>query len=158
MTAAPGEPQGYVGNKVPTLRADETLPLYAALAKAQRLGLVRSASTPSKGGWGLTLARAVMASGLGLNIDLDGCSDLRTLDAASFLFSESNGRFLVTVSAEDAARFEQCFDGLACHRVGQVTGSGQLELRLQGQQLVKLDVDRMRVAFKSTLGEGLNDA
>ena len=149
--AAPGGPAPYVGNRVPVVDAGATLPLYRALEGAIRRRLVRSAATPGKGGLALALARAGMAGELGLDLDLDRASDLAGLSPDIALFSESNGRFVVTVASEDASTFELLFDGLACWRIGTVVAARSLRARLGGKLRVDLPIATMKAAYKETL-------
>ena len=151
LTAALGDPAPYVGNRVPQVDEAETLPLYRALEKAMRRGLVRSAATPAKGGLAWALARSAMAGELGLDVNLDAASDLAALPADVALFSESNGRFVVTVADGDRAAFESLFSGLACRRIGQVTAARTLYLTLGGARRLDLTVDALKAAYKETL-------
>jgi phosphoribosylformylglycinamidine synthase len=148
-----GEPRPYVGNKAPRLDPDETLPLYRALEGAVGDGIVRSAATPARGGLGLALARAAMAGEHGLALDLDGCPDLRELPPDAALFSESNGRFVVTVAASDAEAFVARFEGLACHLVGKVTPQPRLVVRLGGGVVVDADVMELKKIWKERLAD-----
>jgi phosphoribosylformylglycinamidine synthase len=151
VSAAPGGPAPYVGNRVPRVDPKETLPLYRALAAATGKRLVRSAATPGKGGLALALARSAMAGELGMELDLDAAPDLAGLPADVALFSESNGRFVVTVPPEKAAAFAALFAGLPCHRIGRVTSALSLSLTLGGKRLVDLPVAAMKTAYKETL-------
>jgi phosphoribosylformylglycinamidine synthase len=148
-----GEPLAYVGNKVPRLRSEETLPLYRSLERALAKGLVRSAATPTRGGWALAFARTVMAGELGLDLDLSDCSDLAQLPTDVALFSESPGRFLITVRPEDVEVFEREFGGTTCHRVGRVTQGGRLKVRTAGTACLDLGVRELKIAFKRTLAD-----
>jgi phosphoribosylformylglycinamidine synthase len=143
-----GSPRPYVGNKVPRLDPSETLPLYMAMRSAVRQGLVRSASAPAKGGLSITYAKCVIASGLGLEVDLAG------MPPEVALFSESNGRLVVTTSPEDAARFTRLFRGLPCSMVGEVTPEPRLRIRAGDEVVVDLDVASLETAFKETLANG----
>ena len=149
--AAPGEPSPYVGNRVPTVDATRTLPLYRGLETAHRKKLVRSAATPGKGGLALAFARSAMAGELGMELNLDLSPDLAALPPDVALFSESNGRFVVTVAARDAAAFEETFRGLPCCRIGTVTAAKSLRLTLGGNVRIDLDVEAMKSAYKETL-------
>ena len=149
--ATPGGPAPYVGNRVPVVDARETLPLYRALEAAIRRGLVRSAATPAKGGLALALARCAMAGELGLELDLDLAPDLAALPPDVALFSESSGRFVVTVAPEDAASFSELFTGLSCRRVGVVTSVACLRLTVGGKLRVDTPIAAMKVAYKETL-------
>ena len=149
--AAPGGPAPYVGNRVPVVDALAMLPLYRALEAAIRRKLVRSAATPGKGGLALALARAAMAGELGLELDLDRASDLAALPPDVALFSESNGRFVVTVAPTDASTFEDLFDGLACCRIGTVVALKSVRARLGGRLRVDLPIAAMKAAYKEPL-------
>jgi phosphoribosylformylglycinamidine (FGAM) synthase-like enzyme len=70
------------------------------------------------------------------------------------LFSESNGRFVVTVAAADESAFVEKFADLDCRRVGLVTEETRLLIRRAESSLVDEAVDDMRRRFK----EGLQGA
>jgi phosphoribosylformylglycinamidine synthase len=149
----PGAPHPYVGNRVPRLDPSRTLPLYRAFESALGLGVVRSAATPAMGGWATCFARSAMAGELGLDLDLADVPEAGSLPADTFLFSESGGRLLATVSAEDARRFEGTFDGLACRRVGTVIEAPRLRVRAGESIWLDLDVTAMKAAFKERFGD-----
>jgi phosphoribosylformylglycinamidine (FGAM) synthase-like enzyme len=149
--AAPGEPVPYVGNDLPRVDAAETLPMYRALEAAIRKHLVRSAATPGKGGLALALARCAMAGELGMELDLDAAPDLADLPPDVALFSESNGRFVVTVAPQDADALAALFGGLPCRRIGVVTAAPSLRVTLHGSPCFDLSVAAMKKAFKETL-------
>ena len=94
-----------------------------------------------------------MAGELGLDLDLSSCLDLAALPVDVALFSESTGRFLITVAPQDAERFEQQFDGTACRRVGRVTADGRLRVQIGGQVRLDLAVGELKTAFKETLAD-----
>jgi phosphoribosylformylglycinamidine (FGAM) synthase-like enzyme len=89
-----------------------------------------------------------MASGLGLDVDLDG------LPPEVMLFSESNGRLLVTVPAYRESDFAARFKGLSCRRLGEVTADAKLVVRWQGETVVDLTAVDLATAFKETLSNG----
>ncbi|MDH3255709.1 MAG: AIR synthase-related protein, partial [Acidobacteriota bacterium] len=147
--AIPGSPSPYVGNDVPTLDPDLTFPLYRAFHEAIRSGLVRSAATPGKGGLAVALARSAMAGGLGASLSLD--NDELPVDIA--LFSESNGRFVVTTAVQDAAPFEATLDGLPYRRLGSVTSAGELIVEWRGERVIHVGVDDLQCSFKKGLAD-----
>jgi phosphoribosylformylglycinamidine synthase II len=153
VTKPLGSPRPFVGNKVPRLDTAETLPLYRALEQAIGRGLVRSAATPAMGGLAVTLARCAIAARLGLEVDLDACPDLAALPRESALFSESLGRFVVTTSPEDADEFEAAFAGLACRRIGLVTGDPRLTVRSGRNSTIDTELSDLVRAFKETLSD-----
>ncbi len=150
LETPPGQPQGYVGSRPPVVDSESFLKLYRAFEAAGDAGLLRSASTPSSGGWGPMLARCVIASGLGLELQLDEACRRAELTPDRFLFSESNGRFLVSVRAADAERLEACFDGLPLEPVGRVTNEARLRLAIDGGSYA-WDSAELSRAYKETL-------
>jgi phosphoribosylformylglycinamidine synthase len=147
----PGEPAPYVGNNAPAVDPAATLPLYKALEQAINQGLVQSAATPARGGLGLALARSAMAGMLGAEIDLDKAEDMAALDTDRALFSESAGRFVITVSTADASRFEQAVAPHRLRKIGTVSGSGRLGVRHGGRQILDCNLDAMKRNWKETL-------
>jgi phosphoribosylformylglycinamidine synthase len=148
-----GVPAAFVGNKVPRLDTSETVPLYSAVRKAHEAGLIRSAATPAMGGWGVCMARTAMAGRLGLDLDVSSCDDLMELSPNVALFSESLGRFLVTVRAEDAERFGAAMAGRPCRHVGQVTDDARVVVRGGESTWLDVDVPSLVTAFKETLAD-----
>ncbi len=67
------------------------------------------------------------------------------------MFSESNGRFVVTVAARDAAALEAIFRGLPCRRIGAVTAATSLRVTLGGLLRINLEIATMKSAYKETL-------
>ncbi|MDX1389619.1 MAG: AIR synthase-related protein, partial [Acidobacteriota bacterium] len=153
LVQEPGQPQPYVGNNAPALDTTETVPLYRALGEAILAGEVRSAATPARGGLGPALARSAMAGELGLEVDVDACSEPPDLAPDAALFSESNGRFVVTVAEAGADAFAARFAGLACHRVGRVTSNGRFVVRLGRRTVVDTDVAALKRGWKETLAD-----
>lgn len=147
-----GQPAPFVGNKVPLLRLSETLPLYRALGSAIADGLLHSVAVPAKGGVGVALAKMAMGSRLGLEIDLAAAAELDHLGVATALFSESLGRFLVTVGSEDTAAFEARMGGLPCQRIGSVVAAPRLTIRRGATALCDIEISALASSFKRTLG------
>ncbi len=146
-----GQPAPYLGSQPPTVDPTQTRPLYHALAQAVADGLVRSAATPTKGGLAVSLAKCAMAGHLGAEIDFSGCSDMEALEDDVALFSESNGRFVITVAEADESEFAKRFADLDCRRVGLVTEETRLLIRRADSNLVDEPVDEMRRRFKEGL-------
>ncbi|MCC4371379.1 phosphoribosylformylglycinamidine synthase subunit PurL [Limosilactobacillus reuteri] len=90
-------------------------------------GLVSSAHDLSEGGLGVALAETVFKTDLGLKIDLAD-------QPAARLFSETPGRFIVTVAPEKATEFEQAL-GEDAHLIGEVTNSHWLMVKLANSEL-----------------------
>jgi phosphoribosylformylglycinamidine synthase len=112
---------GETGVNVPRVRPEENRKLYAALEGAIRQGLAASCHGIHRGGLGVHAAMTAIGGGLGLELDLARVPVEGTLRDDQVLFSESAGRFLVTVAPENRARFEACFKDLPFAEAGRVT-------------------------------------
>ena len=67
------------------------------------------------------------------------------------LFSESQSRFVVTVSPENAEAFEAKMNPTHCVKLGTVTESPQLMIAHNGTELMNTSIEALNDAWKSTL-------
>jgi phosphoribosylformylglycinamidine synthase len=142
---------GYTGLKVPQVRLAEVLPLYRALEEGIGAELVASAHGIYRGGLGVHLALVAMAGGLGLEVELARIPAVGVKRDDILLYSESAGRFIVTVAPEDRAQFEKRFKGLPCACFGRVTGGKKLKIRgVTDKAIVNVDLQRLKKAWKKT--------
>ena len=121
--------RGFVGNKVPKVSDPvKAIQMYRALHTAIKAGLVSSCHDLSDGGLGVALAESAFSGGLGAQISLAKL-DLEAVDSDDVaLFSESPCRFLLSVSADNADRFEETLKGFPVARVGEVIATPRIEV------------------------------
>jgi phosphoribosylformylglycinamidine synthase len=144
---------GYTGLHVPHVRIDEALPLYRALAEATHAELVASIRGIYRGGLGVHLALVAMAGGLGLEVDLNRLPVEGVERDDTLLYSESPGRFIVTVAPQDRSAFEKLFQELPCRCVGRVLKKGRIILRgLTGEVLCRVGLKQLKAAWKKPFG------
>lgn len=139
-----------IGDTAPKVRANETIPLYKALARAIEDGLVKSAHDISDGGLAVTLAECSF-SGFGVDVDISHIPNDNVEEEDALLFSESAGRFIVSVDEGKAAEFEKQFVGLPCARVGRVRGDRRFIIRNNGDITLNTNVDELREIWKNGL-------
>ncbi len=128
------ELMGTTGLKVPEVSFERFKVVYKALSKVIDQEIVASAHAVARGGLGVHLALCAMAGGLGVEIDLARVpkdSARGELRHDTLLFSESAGRFVVTIARENRETFEKLFKGMACACVGRVTNDHQ-SLKING--------------------------
>ncbi len=138
-----GTPENY-GGAVPAVDGETALKIYAAMNQATDAGLLKSATTPTKGGLAVSLALIAIGGQLGANLDLSGLGEFSD---ATKLFSESNSRFIVSVAPEKSAELEALFAGLPIAQVGIVTESKKLVVTGS----VEVELDALVQPFKATL-------
>jgi phosphoribosylformylglycinamidine synthase len=112
---------GEIGQNVPRVDPEPLVGLYRAFHTATKGGLLASAHAVTRGGLGLHLALTAMAGELGMDVDLDAIPASAPLSPSRLLYSESAGRFVVTVSSGNRSALEEIFSGLPFRVIGEVT-------------------------------------
>ncbi|MFA7475919.1 MAG: AIR synthase-related protein, partial [Castellaniella sp.] len=144
---------GEIGCRVPRARPQSFWPMYQTLAQAIAEGLVASAHGVYRGGLGVHFPLAAIGGRLGVTVDLASVPTDGTLRPDRLLFSESAGRFIISVDPAQRQAFEALFTGLPMAAVGTVTADPTLEIRSGRQALVRLPVARLVDAWKRPLGD-----
>lgn len=135
---------GSPGNRVPALDLDAARERYGRLTKTMEKGLVASAFPVSNGGLLVALAKVCIAGRLGMEIAIPS-----TTRPDYYLFSESLGRIVVTVSPGSRQAFEDTF-GSDAVLLGRVGGP---DLRVTaGRPIVDLPVAEMEAAYRAPFG------
>ncbi|MBN1573533.1 MAG: phosphoribosylformylglycinamidine synthase subunit PurS [Deltaproteobacteria bacterium] len=143
---------GFIGNSVPTVDERSNLLLYRALYKAIRARLVRSCHDVSDAGLGAALAESAFSGELGMEIDLKSVPREGVTRDDYLLFSESQGRFVVTVRPKDASSFERVVKKSGFARVGIVTEEKRLVITgLSGKVVVNIEIGKLKEAWQKPL-------
>jgi len=143
---------GYTGLKVPQTDLAANLRLYQAFGRAYREGLFASVRGLYRGGLGVHLALAALGGNMGAVIDLDRLPVDGDLGPERRLFSESTGRFLVSIPPDNQTRFEAIFQGVPFALLGEVRAEETITVRSGGRDLLQIDDEKLRAAFKKPFG------
>jgi phosphoribosylformylglycinamidine synthase len=150
---------GYTGLNVPKVdgfadpnelepdKSKSVLSLYKAVERAISSGLVASCHGIYRGGLGVHAAMTAIGGRLGLTIELGKAPVLadESIRDDQVLFSESCGRFLVTVSKGCAREFEDIFAGLPYGLVGEVTENPELVITgKSGKEILRENIFSLR--------------
>ncbi|MCA9694956.1 MAG: hypothetical protein KC636_35585, partial [Myxococcales bacterium] len=125
---------------------------YRAFVTLRDAGRVRSAHVIGRGGLALALAHLVLASELGLSVDL---AQLDVgLSTAALLYSETTGRVVFTARADDRDAVDAALAEHGLYRVGVVRRPrrerGWLRVHHDRRKLFELSSARMRSSFTGT--------
>jgi len=143
-----------VGLNVPQVRSDAFLQTYRALSRAIAEGWVASAHGIYRGGLGVHLAMVAMGGHLGMQIELDRVPVVDLDRNDQVMFSESAGRFVVTIDPQNREAFENLFKTSACTCIGAVTATPQFEIKgLDQEIIVSLTVEDLKAAWKKPFGD-----
>jgi phosphoribosylformylglycinamidine synthase len=151
---------GYTGVNVPKVDYNEVIPLYQALCHTISDGLVASVHGIYRGGLGVHMAQVSFGGGLGLEVDLNKVPIENINRNDKLLFSESAGRFIVTVPPEHQVEFEEIIRNsnstFAC--VGRVIPEKILiiyGLNISGgdpKKIIDIPIKKLKQAWKGTFG------
>lgn len=143
----------YIGKNVPKVNAEKNRKLYNALYKCIDREIVSSAISVSRGGMGVALMKSAMAGMLGFDISLKTVVGT-TLQPLSTLFSESQGRLIVSIAPKNRERFESALEGNAYSLIGIVNGDKQIRIRDESSKtIVKIDTGKALEKYKMTFRE-----
>ena len=95
-----------------------------------------------------------MGGNLGLRVSLEKvpANDVKRND--SLMFSESAGRFIVSVDPENRTEFENIFSGHPCACIGEVTAESDFVIKgADGRQLLSSSVQALKIAWKKPFGD-----
>jgi phosphoribosylformylglycinamidine synthase len=145
---------GYLGLNVPKVDSGGFSACYRAMREAVEKGLLASCHGVYRGGLAVHLGLVAMGGDLGLEVDLVKVPSEGVDRDDTLLFSESTGRFIVTVAPDKQDAFEALFVGQPIGNVGRVTEMPELKITgLDGQCLAALTVERMKSAWKGPFGD-----
>ena len=142
-----------IGLHVPKVDASLVWPLYLALHRAIQQGLVSSAHAVARGGLAVHLAMVAMAGDLGMDIHIGKTPSRPGLSSAQVLYSESAGRFVVTVNPARKEAFEKLFASLPVACIGEVTESPRFKVkRGKGELIIDENISDLKKAWNSRFG------
>ncbi len=142
---------GFIGNVVPKVRLEQAKRCYNALSSAIRKGLVASCHDCSDGGLAVALAETAFSGGLGMIIDLDAIPSEGVTRRDFLLFSESQSRFVVTVSPSNQAAFEKEMEGTGFMLVGRVTQTEHFQMESKGEIVLRETIHDLKEAWQRPL-------
>ncbi len=147
------EMMGYTGLNVPEVDADDLWSQYQTLHRAISKQIVSSCHAVTRGGLAVHLAMVAMAGELGMEIDIEKVPVAEGLSTGQKLFSESCGRFIITVPPEKRAEFEKTCTGLNTTCAGKVTASQHLVIHTGNKRpVIDEDVITLKKQWKKRFG------
>ncbi len=141
---------GGIGDNNPKVREKETIPIYRAFSKSAEENLFASAHDISDGGLAISLCESSFGRGYGVDIELSSIPrDSENED--EILFSESAGRFVVSVKPENEKKVEEIFKNLKIAKIGRVRGDKRMIIRRNGNIIVNEDLEILENLWKGKI-------
>jgi phosphoribosylformylglycinamidine synthase II len=145
---------GHVGLRVPKLQPGPSMKLYEALSRAIQEELVASCHGIYRGGLGVHLALVAMGGGLGMNVDLSKVPRVEADKDHVILYSETPGRYIVTIDPVHRLSFETILDMFPHACVGTVSSGTDLVISgLSGKQIIRVPVPELKATWRRPFGE-----
>jgi len=132
-----------IGSNVPQVDLNKNLKIYKALEQAIQKELVNSSISVTSGGLAIALAKACVGGMLGCKISLKNLpGNISSTDSA--LFSESQGRILVSVSPKNISKFEKIMMEIPRAQIGKVSRDGKFIINDRNEKkIVETNVKKL---------------
>jgi phosphoribosylformylglycinamidine synthase len=139
-----------IGNNVPKVNAAKNKKMYSAVYKAIQKNLIASSISIGRGGLAVAIAKKAIGGNLGLTINLKNLPGQVTRDDFA-LYSESQGRILVTIAKENKAAFEKALQGNSFLQLGKVTKEPKLLIKgIKGNEIINTDIKKLTDSYRKT--------
>ena len=134
-----------IGLETPKVNLKKNLKTYLSLEKAISLGLINGATPLNQGGLAVGLAKSAIGGMLGCDVNL---RDLKgeAKETYAKLFSESQGRILITVSPKNSKKVETLFKNISISKIGKVSSKSGFNIS-DKKKVVVTDINRLKKAY-----------
>jgi phosphoribosylformylglycinamidine synthase len=137
---------GAVGNNVPKVNLEKNLKIYRALERTIEKELLASSISVNHGGLAVALGKACIGGMLGCNISIQNLpGGVSSVDAK--LFSESQGRILVSVPPKNIKAFEKIVRNITCTKLGKVSKDHKVIITDAGKKVVETNVQKLHAIY-----------
>ncbi len=141
------EGNNNIGNDVPKVDSEKNLKTYEALEETIKEELVNSSISLTSGGLAVALAKASIGGMLGCRVSLsDIPGKISSIDSA--LFSESQGRILVSIAPKNIAQFEKLMKKIKYKKIGQVSKNTKFIITdTENKKVVETNVKKLHALY-----------
>ena len=143
---------GKKEGSVPEINLENEKKLQQLLIAQIESGKIKAAHDLSEGGLLVCLAEMLFdGKELGASVSISPENSIDRLDA--LLFGESQGRVIVAVSSSEAGEFISSAQsaGVTVDSLGQTNDSGQLTVRVSGQEVLSSSVKELRSKWENAI-------
>jgi len=137
----------------PHVEPDTALPLYRAIYRANKEGMIQSCHDLSDGGLAVSLVESALGGRLGCTISLNDLpgQGLEKANSIRLLFSETPSRFLVSVKPEDVGSFQYLLSGFSFAALGKVETCDDIQIKRKSKKILNIKLSEAMHAWKGTL-------
>jgi len=137
-------PESFSGGLVPKVDYDTNVKAYKSVTSAFAEHLISSSVSIERGGLLNAIMKSAVGGMMGADIDLSGAIISGINFDYELLFSETQGRFLVTVNDKNIHRFNEIMKGVPVGVIGKTRNDGKLIISgIKGSRIFSSNVDKM---------------
>jgi len=142
--------EDYMGNDVPKVDAEKNRKLYDSLSKAIDKEIVASAQSVGRGGLAIALSKTAMGGCLGMAASLENLPGTASRDDFA-LYSESQGRIVVTVAPKNKEEFEKIMKRNSFAQIGITTQENKFIIKgKEGKKVINTTINSALESYKAT--------
>ena len=135
--------------KAPMPEIEPAFKLYKKLHKAISAGLIRSCHDISDGGIAVALAESCLGGRLGADVSIDMLPlQNKNMETARILFCETPSRFIVTIKADNAKKFEDIMSDDCVKKIGVTTKDPVLRITRNRDHVIEMPISKIAGAWK----------
>ena len=128
--------------RVPTVTTKENLKTYRVVEQAITKQFVSAAIGLSRGGLSVAVSKMVIAGQRGATLSLTG-------NPHTMLFSESQGRVLLSVPKEKVRAFTRAVRGVTFQKIGEVRGGTELAIRFSSGTAIRIPLSKLTSTYRA---------
>lgn len=137
-----------IGNNVPQVDWKSNKKIYEVLENIINKELISSAISVNSGGLAIALAKASIGGMVGSYISIKNIKgDANTSN--SKLFSESQGRIVVSVSSKNKSAFERWLKNIPYTQIGKVTKDNKFTILDGKNKIINTDIKKLSANYHS---------
>lgn len=136
-----------IGNNVPKVNLEKNVKIYSALENVISKELISSAISLTSGGLAIALVKASVGGMLGCKVFLKNLpGEMSGTDSA--LFSESQGRILVSVAPKNITKFEKIIKKISYKKIGQVSKNDEFIIfDAENKKIVGTNIKKLQALY-----------
>ncbi len=137
-----------IGNNVPKVDWKSNKKIYEVLERVIDKELISSAISVNSGGLAIALAKASIGGMVGSDISIKNIKgNANTVN--SKLFSESQGRIIVSVPAKNKSAFEKMVKNISYTQIGKVTKDNKFIITDGKNKVINTDIKKLSANYHS---------
>lgn len=141
------------GGKVPAVDAEKNLKLYNKYYGALEKNLISSSISVERGGLLAALLKSSIGGWLGFSVNLSDLIKSENMNDDEILFSESQGRILVSVNPQFKNEFENYFADCELSCIGKVENTESIAISgINGEKVFEESIINLNEKYRSRLG------